>query len=492
MNFPDVQRGRDLQDAFEFLFEKYSSLPAQQLPRFKKRRRASQNNSGRLQSTSSAETPSVATPVGYVGRSDEGGRPDNDHRLTHQASFSSGVFSIDSDHDILPDGDASRGSGRSDEGEQTDGGGGFKDLTIVKEDSPPGQDSGIVSHRVSRRRGASSLQEPEFMCQGNVKEAAAAEDLKQSEEPNATVLTDEDILFMMFKPRLKMKKKGRKKKKKKEKHKLDLDDLWVKGQHRWTVPGKETEVESAKLFLDRNLRRGRLSLKNYICTLRKMRSKRKKNNNNHSKAHMKSSSDSNLQDNTMSSCKLKKVSVSKAQKTAKPKKEETRKKSISARTVTSSRDGKTSKTSKRCPSRSKGMTVVIPSSDFDICSSDSASALTQNPRDVLRGEKAGGRVCQEEDSDSEDSIINFVSLTPRKTRRRQMRTKTQRRRVSSTSLTDSEASGSRGRQGRRTTLHEPVVAPSNQWDDWDADYQPLFGRSGHCGGVWQSIVEESS
>ncbi|XP_072169373.1 uncharacterized protein [Diadema setosum] len=487
MNFSDVQRGRDLQDAFEFLFEKYSSLPVQQLPRFKKRRRGSRNSSGRLQSTSSTETPSVATPV---GRGDEGGMLDNDHGLTHQASFSSGVFSIDSDHDILPDGNAPSGSGRSDEGEQTDGGG-FTDLTIVKEDSPPGHDSGIVSHRVSSRRGASSLQEPEFMYQGDVKETAVAEDLKQSEEPNATVLTDEDVLFMMFKPRLKRKKKERKKKKKKEKRKLDLDDLWVKGQHRWTVPGKETEVESAKLFLDRNLKRGRLSLENYICTLRKMRSKRKNNNNNHSKPHMKSSSDSNLQDNTMSSCKLKKVSVSKAQKTAKPKKEEMRKKSNSARTATSIRDGKTSKTSKRCQSRSKGMTAVIPSSDFDICSSDSASAPTQDPRDILHGEKAGGRVCQE-DSDSEDSIISFVSLTPRKTRRRQMRTKTQRRRVNSTSLTDSEASGSRGRQGRRTTLHEPVVAPSNQWDDWDADYQPLFGRSGHCGGVWQSIVEESS
>eukprot|EP00057_Strongylocentrotus_purpuratus_P010851 XP_011665325.1 PREDICTED: uncharacterized protein LOC100892050 [Strongylocentrotus purpuratus] len=141
---------------------------------------------------------------------------------------------------------------------------------------PLGHEENFLSSEVPSEAGSGVVERPLQEEGRQYHHVSLNQDGNDIPQEGTGKLTDEDILFMLHKPRL----KKRRKKPPWQRRKLDLDDLWVKGQHIQCHHGIDQEEEvTTKLFLDRNLRWGKISLQNYICAMRTSRKGRKWLNN---------------------------------------------------------------------------------------------------------------------------------------------------------------------------------------------------------------------
>ncbi|XP_030831708.1 uncharacterized protein LOC100892050 [Strongylocentrotus purpuratus] len=573
MDFASIKSQGQVIDVFEDLFHQYSNLT--ELPKFKKRKLTQVGNFKVCKNI-----PNLSNPPLLHQSSIQASRLAEDHgqqtgnvslhpHAKDQGSFSSGVFSIDSDIDNLNDdgecGDECHMESRRHPLDQVE-------ENFLSSEAPSEAGSGVVER---------PLQE-----EGRQDHVSLNQDGNDIPQEGTGKLTDEDILFMMHKPRL----KKRRKKPPWQKRKLDLDDLWVKGQHLQCHHSSDQEEEvTTKLFLDRNLRWGKISLQKYICAMRKSRKGRKwlnngsrgnldskkkslKDTSHEDKSFEKVTSNARLatksprnelpasipQKRTLIASSGKKGIVNREKKTGKRAKKSTRwfedapdntsdtseqdfrqrseleisscafpkvnrgndvasrakeekgkrkrksqkasrkVKESKADTVDSKVKGRLQKTegSKKCrvsggrrgSSTSKGNSSWI---DIDSASEPSGVTRTQSGSEWLPSDTTG-----QESSQSQESVVNFICLTPRKScklSRRQRRAE-EKRKTNPLSTSDSSNFGG---PIRGVSLHpRGSLLPVTDFPGWDdeeeVECRPLFSQGRHCGGVWNTIIEESS
>ncbi|XP_041453936.1 uncharacterized protein LOC121407079 [Lytechinus variegatus] len=563
MELADIKSHGKVIEIFEDLFHRYSNLT--DLPKFKKRKvqrqEGNSKNSSDLSSSSLFTGTHQSRKVPFTLREDHDEPADSLSFHPHakdQGSFSSGVFSIDSDIDNLVDDD-----------EVADG----------EDDDRCPMESSILHE--GHEQNALSLSEAPSEARSGVVESPLWEDTEQESKSlnqgivqgGTGILTDEDVLFMMHKPRL----KKRRKKPPWQKRKLDIDDLWVKGQHlQCHHDSCEAEEVTHKLYLERNLRWGKISLQNYICAVRKSREGKKTLNSTKQrksgskKKSFKDSSPGDQSFETLASltrletkngtpasapqtfCKSsgKKGLVKSGKKTSKRAKKSGRWfedpplstseasdqdvkqrskpiRAVSKKQCSSDTSGCSKRGTGKITSKSQKVGTKVKESKADTSNSREKVRLQKNKvsrkSNIARGERdssssknnsfwndhdsfSDAAITQNDDrvhhyglsqetSGSQESGINFISLTPRKSRKlsRRKRRAEEKRKINPSSTSDSSDFGGHFGGG---SLHPRGSLRMSNFPGWDDEeevgYQPLFGQGSHCGGVWNTIIEESS
>ena len=274
------------------------------------------------------------------------------------------------------------------------------------------------------------------------------------------------------------------------------------------------------MLISRNLRWGRISLQNYVCAMRKSRKGRKQRitKSCQSKRTISTSGKGTRRStgSQRASCKDALQMRDKNNKTEENdgefSKSERDKKYVGSSMSkkqqsdipprASGHDGDIIQRTTHSKRNMRGMPRVVSTvvSSIDSCSSDGAKRSAETSHAATRmSHRRTSRIDDQQQqneselsSESDDSNINFISLTPGKYSKRLQKRKNRQKAIKRSSLVNAQQNVHSRNKRMLMIQTGSQTSDTSELDDLEANYKPLFGQSRHCGGVWGSIVEESA